>query len=69
MNTADLIVDLARELGVGDEALKKWKRRPYGVPHRWRLPILDKAAERGVALPREALDQFPRQPAPSDKAA
>ena len=37
-----LIESAARALGVNPEASKKWRRR--GVPHKWRLPIIQKTA-------------------------
>jgi hypothetical protein len=36
---------LAAELGVSAEARRKWRERDT-VPHRWRLPILQRAAGR-----------------------
>ena len=41
---------LAKELGVSAVARKKWRQKGRGVPHRWRLPILELATERGVEL-------------------
>lgn len=42
------IKSFGAEMGIKAEAMKKWRRN--GVPHRWRLPLLRMAAERGVAL-------------------
>lgn len=55
MENDDLLRELAKELGVTPAAMKKWRQR--GVPHRWRLPLLRKAEERGVALPDEAFER------------
>lgn len=45
----DLILDLARQLGVGAEARKKWRQRGF-VPGVW-LPDLARVAhERGIDL-------------------
>lgn len=55
METDALIAGLAKDLGVKDAALKKWRQR--GVPHRWRLPLLREAARRGVTLPDEAFER------------
>lgn len=52
MDTGILIDGLAKDLGISEAARKKWRQR--GVPHRWRLAILRKAAEQGVVLPDEA---------------
>lgn len=49
-----VITELAREAGVSAEAVKKWRQR--GVPHKWRLPLLKRAAERGLDLPEETFD-------------
>ena len=38
----ELIEGAARALGVKPEASKKWRRR--GVPHKWRLPIIQKTS-------------------------
>lgn len=48
MDTEALIDRLAEELGVTPVARKKWRQR--GVPHRWRLPIIERAAREGVEL-------------------
>ncbi len=43
------IIDaLGAELGVGDEARRKWKTR--GVAHRWRLPILEIGKQKRAGL-------------------
>lgn len=36
-----LIDAAAKALGVNAEARKKWRKR--GVPHKWRLPVIQKA--------------------------
>ncbi|RJP45471.1 hypothetical protein C4587_00820 [Candidatus Parcubacteria bacterium] len=38
----ELIEGAARALCVSPQASKKWRRR--GVPHKWRLPIIQKTA-------------------------
>ncbi len=44
---------LGRALGVKPEALKKWRLRG-SVPHRWRLPLLRRAAEENLTLDESA---------------
>lgn len=61
MDTDALIDGLARELGVTVVARKKWRQR--GVPHRWRLPIIELAAERGVELSSTDFDRDAQQSA------
>jgi hypothetical protein len=48
---------LAEELGVSDEARKKWWQRRRGVPLRWRREIIALAAQRRVVLDWEDLDE------------
>jgi hypothetical protein len=43
-----LIDGLAKRLGARDDTRRKWRQR--GVPHQWRLPIIESAAEMGVKL-------------------
>lgn len=44
------IIDaIGAELGVGDEARRKWKKRG-AVPHRWRLPILEIGKQKRAGL-------------------
>lgn len=43
-----LIDQIGAELGVSDAARKKWPQR--GVPHKWRLPIMQAAAGRGLMI-------------------
>lgn len=45
----DIIVPLAKSLGISDFAIEKWRVRGR-VPHRWRLPLLELAKRRGKAL-------------------
>lgn len=52
-----LIEAYAAELGVNAEARKKWRQR--GVPHRWRLPLVNLASERGQQLDAAAFDRPP----------
>ena len=43
------IIDaIGADLGVGDEARRKWKTR--GVAHRWRLPILEESKKRRAGI-------------------
>lgn len=55
MDKGALINLLAAELGVSDEARKKWRQRG-AVPHKWRLPILDLAAKRRVPILQSDLE-------------
>jgi hypothetical protein len=49
------IIDrIASELGILRETRKKWRQR--GVPHRWRLPILQKANDAGETIPAGAFN-------------
>src|SRR5215472_14973526 len=59
MSEWDFIEQAAHRLGVGDEALRKWRVR--GVPGRWRLPIAELAAAGGMPF---ATDAFDRPPGP-----
>ena len=47
-NKRKLIDQIGAELGASDAARAKWSQR--GVPHKWRLPIMQKAAERGLSI-------------------
>jgi hypothetical protein len=49
------ILTIARDLGVSAEARKKWRQRGC-VPHRWRLPIMREAKNRGIDLPENVFD-------------
>lgn len=49
-----LAEDIARELGVNPETIRKWRQRG-GVPHRWRLPIIQFTAKRGQTVPAVSL--------------
>lgn len=40
------ILHAAADLGILPEARKKWRMR--GVPHRWRIPLLERFALKGV---------------------
>lgn len=58
MSTLRKFVDgLAEELGVSDEARKKWWQRRRGVPLRWRREIIALAARRRVTLEWDDLDE------------
>ena len=48
MDIEGVIDELAEELGATAVARKKWRQR--GVPYRWRLPIIERAAKRGIKL-------------------
>lgn len=45
----NIIVPLAKDLGVSDYAVKQWRVRG-SVPHKWRLPMLDLAKQRRKRL-------------------
>jgi hypothetical protein len=66
MTTLRKFVDgLAEELGVSEEARKKWWQRRRGVPLRWRRPVIALAAKRLVSLDWDDLDEgeaLDRQP-------
>jgi len=51
----DLIVALAREHGVKEPALAKWKQR--GVPKKWQLDLVLAARAKGRRLPIEAFSR------------
>jgi len=53
----DFIEEAARKLGVGSEALRKWRVR--GVPDRHRLSIVDEARAQRFRLDRGAFDRPP----------
>lgn len=58
MTTLRKFVDgLAEELGVSEEARKKWWQRRRGVPLRWRRPVIALAAARRVSLDWDDLDE------------
>ena len=38
----------ATAMGVSDAAIYKWRKR--GIPHRYRLPLLQRAAASGVSI-------------------
>ncbi|MGB0854884.1 MAG: hypothetical protein ACPGSI_16430 [Pikeienuella sp.] len=46
----EIIEPMAREMGVSAVAVEKWRER--GVPHKWRLPLLDEAEKRGIDIDR-----------------
>jgi hypothetical protein len=54
-----VINDLAACLNVGDWARRKWRQRG-SVPHRWRLPIMELAAERGIPLTTADMEWPPK---------
>lgn len=47
-NTSKLILEIGATIGASKFARSKWSLR--GVPHRWRLKIIQAAAIRGVQL-------------------
>lgn len=51
----DLIVPLAKELGVKDHAIEKWRVRGW-VPHKWRLPLLEAARKQRKRLSARAFE-------------
>jgi hypothetical protein len=57
METWTHIETLGRELGATEEMIRKWRVR--GVPHTWRLRLLDAADDAGVPLDRRAFDLPP----------
>ena len=61
-NKRKLIDQIGAELGASDAARAKWPQR--GVPHKWRLPIMQKAAERGMSI---TVSDF-ATPAPAEAA-
>ncbi len=54
MNFWDRIDPLAEELGVSDEARRKWRERE-AVPGTWHLPLMRLAREQGVQLSEDDL--------------
>lgn len=48
----------AKSLGVTKHAIQKWRERGR-VPHKYRLPLLARAASIGVALSLEAFEAPP----------
>lgn len=48
----------AEKLGVGADARRKWRER--GVPHKWRIPILEAAQKARRKLDPRVFDQPPR---------
>lgn len=63
----ELIDELAKELGVPYRTRLKWRQR--GVPYRRREDIRELAEARGLAIPREAFDEFGRVAAKPEAAA
>lgn len=61
---------LGRQLGAGEEAMRKWRVR--GVPPKWQIKIMD--ADEAGKIDREAFDAPPgprrtADPAPREAAA
>lgn len=54
----DLVDQEAERLGVGREARKKWKQRATGVPHAWRIRIVERLGEGGVNVAFSDFDQL-----------
>lgn len=60
MDQWEFIEKAAAELGIGPEAIRKWRDRSRGgVPSRYRLDILDIAARENYALDRASFDNPP----------
>jgi hypothetical protein len=57
MDQWEFIEKAATDLGIDTEAIRKWRVR--GVPHQWRLAIVDAAEDRGFALDRAEFDRPP----------
>ena len=53
----EFIEKAALDIGVEAEAFRKWRVR--GVPHQWRLPIVDTALRQGFILDRDEFDTPP----------
>lgn len=56
---------LGRQLGAGEEAIRKWRIR--GVPKAWRLDLLD--ADKSSKITRAAFDSPPGSRRSESKAA
>jgi hypothetical protein len=56
---------LGRQLGAGEEAIRKWRIR--GVPKSWRLDLID--ADKDGKISRAAFDQPPGSRRSENKAA
>ena len=61
----DEIERLGRQLGAGDEAMRKWRVR--GVPSKWQLKIM--AADPDENIDREAFNEPPGPRRPAERAA
>lgn len=59
MDHWDFIERAAAELGVGPEAVRKWRNPNRGVSHQWRLPIIEIAQREGFPLDRAEFDKPP----------
>jgi hypothetical protein len=57
----------AQRHAVGPEALRKWRVR--GVPHRFRLSLVEEADRKHIKLDRSIFDSPPREPANGDSPA
>lgn len=57
MDDWTFIEKTARQMGISEEALRKWRTR--GVPPSHRLKIVDAASESGFPLDRSAFDDAP----------
>ena len=53
----ETIDELAKRMGVGDHARHKWRQR--GVPHRYRLPLLERAQQLGKTLTKDDFEPSP----------
>jgi len=50
------VVLIAPDLGITREALRKARER-HRIPYRWRLPLLQQAAKRGMNLTADDLEK------------
>lgn len=56
----EAIATIAAQKGAKPLTIAKWRQRGF-VPHRWRLPILQELAKKGVLI---TASQFEFQPTP-----
>ena len=58
-DTVQIIESIAADMGVRKRTLQKWRER-RSVPHRHRLPIAERALERGLRIEASVFDNFER---------
>lgn len=68
MSPWETIDRLGANLGVGDEARRKWRERG-SVPHRWRLPLMEAAFAAGTSLSARDFEGISRPERAPGKAA